>query len=139
MSDDLNDDLKYIRDRIPTYRGYGDEPARHDSDQRVRAILGESLSDARTRIPLDEQQAAAYDAVLYECMFGDQSFVRAFQHAKLDEATLTALTASDRALVELEERVNDASTADQLSALVAEIHERLARRRDPLHDTASSG
>jgi hypothetical protein len=135
----MSDDLQYIRDRIPTYRGYGDEDSRHDSDLRIRAILGESLSDARTRIPLAPEQAAAYDAVLYECMFGDQNFVRAFQHAKLESTTVAALTASDRALVELEERINEASTAEELSGLVDELHERLSRRGDALHDAASNG
>jgi hypothetical protein len=135
----MSDDLRYIRDRIPTYRGYEDEPARHDSDNRIRAILGESLSEARTRIVLDAEQDAAFDVVLAECMFADQSFVRAVQHAQLGGAAIAALEAADRVLVELEERVNDATTAEQLSALVAEIGQKLNRRGDALREAPSGG
>jgi hypothetical protein len=130
----MSEDFEYIRSRIPTYRGYDDEASRHDSDMRVRAILGESLSDAHVRFgaQLDAAQSAAYDDLLMQCMFSDQTFVRKFEHAKLDEGLLAALIASDRQLVELEERVNDATSAAGLAELVGEIHAQFARRRDPI-------
>lgn len=130
----MSEDFDFIRSRIPTYQGYGDEAARHDSDMRVRAILGESLTDAHVRVGagLDADQTAGYDELLMQCMFSDQTFVRKFEHAKLDEPLLAALIASDRLLVELEERVNDVSTAAELNALVVEIHAQFARRREPI-------
>jgi hypothetical protein len=130
----MSEDLEFIRSRIPTYRGYDDEAARHDSDMRVRAILGESLTDAHVRFggDFDAAQTTAYDELLMQCMFSDQIFVRKFEHAKLDGPLLAALIASDRLLVELEERVNDATSAAELSSLVGEIHAQFGRRREPI-------
>jgi hypothetical protein len=100
---------------------------------RVRAILGESLSDAHTRFgeQLDAEQSAAYEELLMQCMFSDQTFTKKFEHMKIDAALLAALVASDRLLVELEERVNAATSAATLSELVTEIHAQFARRRQP--------
>jgi hypothetical protein len=130
----MSDDFDFVRSRIPTYLGYGDEEARHDSDKRVRAIVGEALSDAQVRFAgsFDPAALAAYEELLMQCAFTDQAFVRKFEHGKLDPATLDALLASDRVLVELEEHVMNASTVEELNALVSRIHEQFARRREPL-------
>jgi hypothetical protein len=131
---DMSEDFDFIRSRIPTYLGYGSEEARHDSDKRVRAIVGEALSDAGVRFTgaLDPKAAAAYEELLMQCAFTDQGFVRKYEHGKLTDGTLAALMASDRILVELEEQVMNASTVDELNALVTRIHEQFARRREPL-------
>ncbi len=130
----MSDDFDYVKSRIPSSLGYDDEGARHDSDMRIRAILGESLTDAHVRLGagLDDAQTAAYDELLLQCMFSDQAFVKKFEHAKLDDAMMAALVAEDRLLVELEERVNAAATPAELSALVSEIHLQFARRREPI-------
>jgi hypothetical protein len=129
----MSDDFDYIRSRIPTYRGYGDEDARHDSDKRVRAIVGEALSDAQVRLEgsLDAPAREALEALLFQCAFTDQKFIHKFEHGKLDDATLAGLVGSDRVLVELEEKVMNASTAPELNELVAQIHEQFERRREP--------
>jgi hypothetical protein len=130
----MNDDLDYVRARIPTYVGYADEPSRHDSDKRVRAIVGEALSDAQVRFAgaFDATETAAYNELLMLCMFTDQTVIRRLEHAKLDDAGLAELVASDRALVELEEAVMNASSVEELSALVQRIREQFARRHAPV-------
>jgi hypothetical protein len=129
----MSEDFDYIRSRIPTYRGYDDEESRHDSDKRVRAIVGEALSDAQVRLgeSLDAPAREALEALIFECAFTDQKFIHKFEHGKLDDATLAALLKSDRVLVELEEQVMNASTPPELNALVANIHEQFGRRREP--------
>ena len=128
-----NDDLNYVRSRIPTYRGYIDEPSRHDSDKRVRAIVGEALSDAQVRFAagLDAENAALCDELLYKCMFTDQTVIRRLEHAKLGDATLVELTAADRVLVELEEEVMNATTVEEFVATLPRILEQFARRHAP--------
>jgi hypothetical protein len=128
-----NDDLDYVRSRIPTYRGYVDEASRHDSDKRVRAIVGEALSDAQVRFAgrLDAENAKLCDELLYKCMFTDQAVIRRLEHAKLGDATLVELTAADRALIELEEEVMNASTVEEFAATLPRILEQFARRHAP--------
>jgi hypothetical protein len=129
----MSDDLDYVRQRIPTYRGYVDEPSRHDSDKRVRAIVGEALSDAHVRFgtSFDAATSAVFEELLMQCMFTDQAVVRRLEHAKLDEPALAALVASDRVLVELEERVMNASSVEELSAVITAIREQFLRRHAP--------
>jgi hypothetical protein len=129
----MNDDLDYVRQRIPTYRGYADEPSRHDSDKRVRAIVGEALSDAHVRFGLsfDAATSTAFDELLMQCMFTDQTIVRRLEHAKLDEPAIAALGASDRVLVELEEDVMNASSVEDLGALIQAIREQFRQRHAP--------
>lgn len=133
MRSNMSDDLDYVRQRIPTYRGYVDEPSRHDSDKRVRAIVGEALSDAQVRFgaSFDAATSAAFDELLMQCMFTDQTIVRRLEHAKLDEPAIGALVASDRVLVELEEDVMNASSVEELKSLIAAIHEQFALRHAP--------
>jgi hypothetical protein len=128
-----NDDLDYVRSRIPTYRGYVDEASRHDSDKRVRAIVGEALSDAQVRFAgkLDVESVALCDELLYKCMFTDQTVIRRLEHAKLGDATLVELTAADRVLIELEEEVMNASTVEEFTATFPRILEQFARRHAP--------
>jgi hypothetical protein len=129
----MSDDFDYVRSRIPTYLGYGDEDARHDSDKRVRAIVGEALSDAQVRLgpALDAASTESLQAVMLQCSFTDQKFIHKFEHGPLDDATIAGLVAADRELVELEERVMNASTVPELNDLVARIHEQFERRRQP--------
>jgi hypothetical protein len=129
----MSDDFDYVRSRIPTYRGYGDEDARHDSDKRVRAILGEALSDAQVRLEssLDAPSREALEALLFQCAFTDQKFIHKFEHGRLDDATLAGLIGSDRLLVELEEQVMNASTAADLNDLIGKIHDQFERRKEP--------
>ncbi len=126
----MNADLDYITGRIPTYRGYTDEADRHDSMKRVRAIIGETLTDVYLRLGagLDAVQAAQYETLLLACMFDDQSFVHKIEHATLNEGQQGELIAADRGLVELEERLNATTTPADFAAVIAEIQARFAAR-----------
>jgi hypothetical protein len=137
----MSDDLDYVRSRIPNYRGYADEPSRQDSDKRVRAIVGEALSDALVRFSgkLDAAAMTACDELLMQCMFTDQALVRRLDHAKLDPAEIAGLVAADRVLVELEEGLMNASTVDELTALVARLREQFARRREAAQGVSTTG
>ncbi len=128
----MSDDLSYVRERIPDYHEYEDERARHDSDMRVRAFVGERLTEAQTRLvgTLDESTTKALEDVLMRCMFSDQVFVRKFEHARLDAPMIAALVKSDRDLIELGQRV-DGVSANELKDLVIEIDKEFEYRRAP--------
>lgn len=128
----MTDDLTYVRERIADYSAYDDERARHDSDMRVRAYLGERLSAAQARLGagLDAATAKTLDDVLFRCMFSDQVFVRKFEHARLDATMTAALVRSDRRLVELAERVPTVDAA-ALRDLAIEIDKEFEYRRAP--------
>ena len=129
----MSDDLDYVRARIPDYRAYGEEAARHDSDMRVRAFVGERLTEAQTRLAgtLDAATTARIEEVLLRCMFTDQVFVRTFEHAELAPPMIAALVSADRALVELGERLR-AATAAELPELLNEIDRQFDYRRAPV-------
>jgi hypothetical protein len=127
----MTDDLEFLRTRVPGYREYGEEEARHDSDMRIRAFVGERLTDAQVRLgKLDQPTEAALEAVLFRCMFTDQVFIKKFEHADLDLATLAGLVHSDRTLVTLGEALLDCSAAE-LGGLLGEIDAQLDYRRSP--------
>lgn len=128
----MTSDLAYVRDRIADYRAYDEERARHDSDMRVRAFVGERLSAARTRLAgdLDEAAMKALDDVLLRCMFSDQVFVRKFEHARLDGPMIAALVHSDRRLIEFAERVGTI-VATELREVAIDIDKEFEYRRAP--------
>ena len=128
----MNDDLAYVSDRLPEYHSYGDEETRHDSDMRVRAYVGEALTALRTRLggTLRPEANAALEKLLYHCMFADQHFVHAFEHAELDERTIAALVRSDRALVEDADRASTVGATDALGFFSA-LEARFSLRRSP--------
>jgi hypothetical protein len=132
----VSEDLAYVLARIPEYRHYEDEGARHDSDMRVRAFVGERLSRARARHDgtLDGATVKVLDDVLFRCMFTDQVFIRKFEHARLDAPMVAALVRSDRELIVLAERATDADASD-LRAVAVEIDKQFEYRRapEPLH------
>jgi hypothetical protein len=129
----MSDDLDYLRARVTGYRMYGDEDARHDSDMRVRAYVGERLAAARDKADgtLDETTAADLEALLMRCEFSDQAFVKRLEHADLSAAAEAALIKSDRAIVELADRVPQSEPAE-LETLIKSIGTLLADRADPL-------
>jgi len=128
----MTDDLAYVRSHIPDYRAYDDEPARHDSDERVRAYVGERLSQAQLRLAgtFDENTQKMLDEVLMRCMFTDQVFIRKFEHARLEAPMVNAFVRSDRQLIEHGERFVDATT-QSMSELLIELDKLFEYRRSP--------
>ena len=127
----MNDDLAFVHARVPKYAAYGEEAARHDSDMRVRAFVGERLADARIRLaPLAPDVEKALDDVQMRCMFTDQVFVKKFEHADLDDAMAAGLVRADRSALTLGERLETCDGAE-LPAVVREIGEQLDYRRSP--------
>ena len=128
----MTDDLTYVRERIADYSAYDDERARHDSDMRVRAYVGERLSAAQARLAsgLDVATAKTLDDVLFRCMFSDQVFVRKFEHARLEGPMTAALVHSDRRLIEFAQRIPTLDAA-ALRDLAVEIDKEFEYRRAP--------
>jgi len=128
----MNDDLAVLRDRVPGYAAYSSERDRHDADIRVRALLGSALTRARTRAgttALDGDDVfAEFEAILMRCMFGDQGFVKRFEHADLSEGMVDSLVASDRGLVELAGRADRVSSPAELTPLVRDVEAAFAAR-----------
>ncbi len=129
----MTDDIDYLRARIPDYQQYDQEHARHDSDMRVRAFVGERVSEAQTRFgeSLDAGARTAVDEVLMRCMFTDQTFTRKFEHAVLAPPMLEALVHADRKLVELAESLPTA-TLPEFASILRAIDAQFEYRRAPL-------
>lgn len=133
----MNDDLAYVRARVPGYGAYADEASRHDSDMRVRAFVGEHLAAARQRLdPLDAAVASALDAVQMRCMFTDQAFVKKFEHAQLNASMEAGLVRADRSALALGERLETCTTSE-LPDVVRAIGEQLDYRLSPEPVTAT--
>ena len=128
----MTDDLTFVHEALPDYKGYDVEDHRHDSDMRVRAYVGPALTRMRARLEpgLDEPTTAALEAVLYRCMFNDQTFVKKFEHANLDPSMIAALVRSDRALIELAER-SKATDVAGAPELIRAIDDEFTYRREP--------
>lgn len=131
--DMAEDDLAFVRARVPDYGDYADETSRHHTDLVLRAFVGEHLNDARQRLgtELDERTSKVLDELILHCQFTDQAFIHWLDHARLDPPLVASLVTVDRHLVELAERVSDANATelhDQLEAIdIAFEH-----RREPL-------
>ncbi len=128
----MTDDLAYVRSHIPDYQAYGDEPARHDSDERVRAYVGERVAQAQARLAgsLDETTQKALDEVLMRCMFTDQVFIRKFEHARLEAPMIAAFVRSDRNLIEHGDTF-EIATAQTLHEQLVELDKLFEYRRSP--------
>ncbi len=128
----MNADLDYVRERIDPYRAYADEINRHDTDMRVRAYVGNALTEAQARLgeALDAATRGLMEAVLMKCMFTDQVFIRKFEHGQLDEPTIAALVRSDRKLLDSADRARSAD-AGSLAGILREIDHEFEARRSP--------
>jgi hypothetical protein len=128
----MSDDLEFLHEHLPGYRGYDDEEARHGTDIRVRAYAGEALAVARERLSgeLDESLSNALEDMLLRCQFSDQVFVRTFEHATIDEATSTALIHNDREIVAVAHRA-ESVTASELPSLLQELDAHFTYRLAP--------
>jgi hypothetical protein len=127
----MNDDLEFLRARLPGYHEYGEEEARHDSDMRVRAFVGEHVTDVVARLgTLDEPTQKIVDDVLMLCMFTDQAFIKKVEHAELSAASVAALIHADRSLVEHGERLAACTTLD-IGDLLTTIRGQLQHRDVP--------
>jgi hypothetical protein len=129
----MNDDLAFLQAHLPNYSGYGDETERHDTDMRVRAFVGEKLTEALNRCAaeLSPDDAAAGERTLMQCMFTDQTFIRRIEHAALDERAQATLAAADRRLVEVAAGADTVLAAD-VGALLAAVDRQFALRYEPL-------
>jgi hypothetical protein len=127
------DDLDFLQSHIPEFAGYADEDSRHETDRRVRALVGSTLADAQARLGdrLDPDTQTALEALIFRCEFPDQTFVTRLDHSKPDEATLKKLARIDRALIELAESAKSAGPAE-IPGIIAEIDAQLDRRDAPV-------
>ena len=128
----MNDDRTFVEQRIAGYLGYDDEKHRHDSDMRVRAYVGEALTNVQTRLgaTFSPKTKSALEAVLYRCMFTDQVFIRTFEHAKLEAPMVAALVHSDRLLIDYGDDAKTV-TKEDLPPLLQSIEAQFDYRRAP--------
>ncbi|MBC5799169.1 MAG: hypothetical protein GIX03_13945 [Candidatus Eremiobacteraeota bacterium] len=128
----MNADLNFVRERIDPYRAYADEADRHDSDMRVRAYVGNALTQAQAPLgeALDATTRGLLETVLMKCMFTDQAFIRKFEHGPLDEPTVAALVRSDRNLLDSADRARSAD-AGSMAGILHEIDREFEARRSP--------
>jgi hypothetical protein len=122
-------DLEFLREQVPGFEGYGEENARHHSDQRVRALLGSALAELQERLKsqLDAGQSARLDKLILRCQFPDQRRVTQLDHMPVDATTEAELAEVDRDLVSLAEKCPGTEPAT-LPALLDEIESEFARR-----------
>jgi hypothetical protein len=132
----MSDDLAYLTTHLPAYGGYADEADRHDTDMRVRAFVGEQVTDALTRFAgrVSPEVASAADRTLLQCMFTDQTFIRRVEHARLDAAAIAALVTADRRLVETAAGAESVGLED-LGPLLTAIDRQFELRYEPLPAT----
>jgi hypothetical protein len=133
MSDD---DFAFLKEHLPNYSGYGDEVDRHDTDMRVRAFVGEKLTEAIARFTeqISPDDAAAGERTLMQCMFTDQAFIRRIEHASLDANAQAQLATADRRLVEVAAGADTVTAAD-FRALLTAVDRQFALRYEPLPAT----
>jgi hypothetical protein len=127
------DDLDFLQSHVPDFAGYGDEDSRHQTDRRVRAVVGSALADAQARLGdrLAPDVATAFEALIFRCEFPDQQFVKAWDHAKADPQKFETLARIDRALIEQAESVASAGPPE-IAGIVNEIDRQLDHRDDPV-------
>lgn len=123
------EDLTFVKSRLADYVAYNDEDARHASDARVRAYLGVALAAARDRIDgaMPAATREALERTILRCAFGSQTFVRHLEHADLPAATVAALIASDRRLIQYAELAREVASSG-VPSLVGDVDGEFAER-----------
>jgi len=129
----MSENLTFLIDAVDGYGPYDDEDTRHATDDRVRAYVGEALAKFRTtnEAQLDAELLAVLDAVIIQCQFADQAFVVRLQHAELSAETIGRMVEIDRRLIELADRIAQASLAE-IGALAQSIDAEFTARRSVL-------
>ncbi|HEX3549494.1 MAG TPA: hypothetical protein VHT53_03925 [Candidatus Elarobacter sp.] len=122
------DDAAALRAKIPGYADYADLDARRETDKRVRAYLGEALSEARERLTPSAALADRLDGLLLRCEFSDQRFVRAADHARFAGLLADRVHQLDRELIDCADRIRGAESPDELSALLDDAARALDER-----------
>ncbi len=123
-----DDDLAYIRQRIPMYAAYDDEDSAHMTDKQIRAWVGEALGLVRERLALPSGPTAdRLEDVIFECEFADQKLFVHLDHGAVTRATLAALEAADRTLIDLAAQA-PAVTAETLPELLDAIETQFKTR-----------
>jgi hypothetical protein len=127
------DDLEFLKQTVPEFKGYREDTDRHDTDRRVRALLGGALAEMRDRLggnfPVDA--SPALDDAIWRCEFPDQTFTMHLDNAEVDDALAARLAAGDRVLVELSQRAPSLEPND-VAAFLHEVIEAFERRSEPL-------
>ena len=126
-------DLDFLQSHVPGFAGYADEDARHETDRRVRAVVGTALADAQARLGdrLPADTATTLESLIFRCEFPDQRYVKDWDHAEPDPRKLETLARIDRALIEQAESVAGAGPAE-IAGIVEEIDKQLDHRDDPV-------
>jgi hypothetical protein len=127
------DDLAFVREHIPEYGDYSDEASRHETDEYLRAYVGERLSAVRDRFAgkLDERAAKTLDELILRCQFTDQVFIRWMDHARLEPAAVAHLVHIDRGMIELADRAR-AAAEPELGDLFDQLDIAFESRHEPL-------
>ncbi|HEV3156117.1 MAG TPA: hypothetical protein VGZ00_02105 [Candidatus Baltobacteraceae bacterium] len=127
-----DDDLEYLKSRLPGFSGYEDEASRHIADGQVRAFAGETLARLREQIAatLSLVDSERLDALVLRCGFLDRRYIAALAHADLDAIGLACLAEHDRAIVESVAPIADGDATD-LPAVIDRLNELFDSRRVP--------
>lgn len=127
------DDLDFLQSHVPDFAGYADEDARHETDRRVRAVVGSTLAEAQARLGdrLNADTSTSLEALIFRCEFPDQVYVTKFDHVVADDLVVKTLARIDRALVELAESARGAGAAE-IPPIIEEIDAQLDRRDAPV-------
>jgi hypothetical protein len=135
----MNDDRKFLEDRLAGYTDYSDPDTRVQNEERARAFAGEQLATIRERLgkSLDKATALALDAAILECQFADMEYARTLQDARLDDTTIAALVQIDRRLVEAAEGAAKVS-AGELRPLLEEIAASFKARQPAIAPVAAA-
>ena len=126
-----DDDLAYVRERIPDYHGYVDEDARHDTDMKVRGYVGQILSEVEEKYAgqLDPTTLEAMQKAILHCQFTDYAFTRKIDHVDVEGALLVTLVGFDRKLLEAADRAEKAAPAE-LAPILQSIEDDFTGRRN---------
>jgi hypothetical protein len=126
-----DDDLAFVRARIPDYREYVDEDARHDTDMKVRAYVGQVLSEVAEKLGarLDPATTDALQKAIFHCQFTDYAFTKKIDHRDVAGPLLATWIGFDRKLLEAADRAAGAAPAE-LSAILEAIESDFTGRRN---------
>jgi hypothetical protein len=121
------DDTAFLQGRIQSYAGYTNDVARRQSDEQIRAYVGEALTRLQERLAPAGAASEALERLLLRCEFADQAVAHAFDAIDVPDAEIAASAAADRELVTLADRA-DTVDAAELKAFFAQIGGAFDRR-----------
>jgi hypothetical protein len=97
----MDQPLEFLKNRIPSFPGYGSDDDRKVSDELVRSYLGERLAEMEAQPGISDDARQTVGELLLRAAFTNQIAYKVYEEAARANFDFDRLAAADAATVQL--------------------------------------